>query len=257
MLTLYFSGTGNSKYIARLFSRAVGARCTSIEADSDFEWAMNRYDTMAFCYPVYGSRVPRIMREFVAEHMDKLKGKKIIIFATQMMFSGDGARAFADLFKPGWVEIIYAEHFNMPNNICNTPMLRPPGRRKVLEYRRKAKVKMKRVCSDISRGIVRKRGFSQVAKRLGGIQGNAWPKIEERAKSDVRIHDDCIACNLCVKICPMKNLVNEDGVIKQLNNCTVCYRCVNRCPKQAITVFFHIRPKWQYKGMREILREGK
>jgi NAD-dependent dihydropyrimidine dehydrogenase PreA subunit len=255
MLVIYFSATGNTRYIAGLFSRQVGAHCISIEADTDFLWELGHYKTIAFCYPVHGSRPPRIMREFVAKHMELLKGKKIIVFATQMMFSGDGARAFADLFEPGHIEIIYAEHFNMPNNICNTPFLKPPDRCKVLKYMRRAKIKMKRVCKDISRGIVKKRGFSQFSVFLGSIQGKGWPFIEKIAKSAVKIRKDCIQCNICVKICPMKNLVNRSGSIEQVGNCTLCYRCINRCPKKAITVLFHRRPKWQYKGMKRVLRE--
>jgi len=45
----------------------------------------------------------------------------------------------------------------------------------------------------------------------------------------------------------MKNLETDGEKISHKNNCTVCYRCVNRCPKQAITVFLHSKPKWQYK----------
>lgn len=46
-------------------------------------------------------------------------GKKIIIFCTQLLFSGDGARVFTDLLKSISYTVIYAKHFNMPNNICN------------------------------------------------------------------------------------------------------------------------------------------
>ena len=37
MLMLYFSGTGNSKYIANLFSKKVNAKCYSIEENIDFK----------------------------------------------------------------------------------------------------------------------------------------------------------------------------------------------------------------------------
>jgi flavodoxin len=65
-LTIYFSGTGNTKYIAGLFSRKMDAACFSIESDVDFSTEIKQHDTIAVCYPIYGSRVPLIMREFVA-----------------------------------------------------------------------------------------------------------------------------------------------------------------------------------------------
>ena len=157
------------------------------------------------------------------------------------------------------VTVIYAEHFNMPNNICNTPLLRHASKRKIEKYLRKAESKMNRVCNDIQRGIVRKRGFSRFAQILGNIQGKAWQGdsktpdsnagLEHKAQKDVKIHSQCTACDLCVKICPLKNLVNQNAKIVPLDNCTVCYRCVNRCPQKAITVLYHRKPKRQYKGI--------
>ncbi|MCL1995614.1 MAG: EFR1 family ferrodoxin [Defluviitaleaceae bacterium] len=246
-LTLYFSGTGNTKYIANLFSKHMGAKTLSIESDADFANEIKSHDTIAFCYPIYGSRVPRIMREFATKYMDDIKGKKIVILVTQWLFSGDGARVFTDLFKDHPCDVIYAEHFNMPQNICNTPFLKPVSKRKMQKFKRAARFKMARVSKQIKRGIVKKHGFSKLSAWAGSIQGNPWQGLEQKVKNGVKIWDECTACNLCVKICPMKNLKNKEGKIHQLNNCTVCYRCVNRCPEKAITVLFHRRPKWQYK----------
>ena len=118
MIMLYFSGTGNSKYVAELFCRNMNASCHSIEENADFTALLASEEVIGFCYPIYGSRVPRIMREFVSVHTDSLKAKKLIIFCTQMYFSGDGARAFIDIFPRNHAEVIYAEHFLMPNNVC-------------------------------------------------------------------------------------------------------------------------------------------
>ena len=75
MLMLYFSGTGNSKYIANLFSKKVNAKCYSIEENIDFKKEIKRHNTIAFCYPIYASNVPRIMREFVSKYVEELKDK--------------------------------------------------------------------------------------------------------------------------------------------------------------------------------------
>ena len=264
MLTLYFSATGNTEYIARLFSIQMNAACLSIEADVNFTAEIKANDTIAFCYPIFASRVPRIMREFTAKHMSDLSGKKIIIFVTQMMFSGDGARVFTDMFWDGAIEVIYAEHFNMPHNAGNIPILWRPGDKTIQRCIKKTDVKMTRVCRDIKNGIIRKRGFSRFSQILGNIQGKAWQghskeiapstfSVEHKAKNGVKIHKACTCCNLCVNICPMKNLANENGQIIPKGNCIVCYRCVNRCPNKAITVMmFHLRPRWQYKGIGDL-----
>jgi len=261
MLTLYFSGTGNTKYIAELFSRKMGASCISIEAEANFVQEIQAHKTIAFCYPIYGSRVPRNMREFVAKYMSDLNGKKIIIFVTQMLFSGDGARVFTDMFWDDSIEVIYAEHFKMPNNVSNILIFREPSRKKIQKYLINAEEKMSEVCNDIRKGIVKKRGFSFFSQILGNMQGKSWQgnsreiypgstSIEFKAQTGVKIRKNCIACNHCVNNCPVFNLANVRGKITQRGNCIVCYRCVNQCPKRAITVMMlNIRPRWQYKGV--------
>lgn len=103
MLMLYFSGTGNSRYVAEAFSRRVGAECHSIEEAADFAARMAAHTEVAVCYPVYCSGVPRPMREFAIRYQGAFQGKQVLIFCTQMLYSGDGARAFTDLFPPGLV----------------------------------------------------------------------------------------------------------------------------------------------------------
>lgn len=255
---IYFSGTRNTKYLADLFSQKMNAASTSIEDDADFSDIIKSHDVITFCYPIYNSRVPRIMREFVFKHMADLSGKKIIILVTQMVFSGDGARAFSDLFENGAVDVIYAEHFNMQQNMGNIPVfwkLFKPTKKSRQKFINKTKAKVDIISENITNGKVKKRGFAVGSRLLGFIQGKPWQKnakeikavrLEKKVSNGLRIHQDCIACDICIKICPMKNLENNKGQIRHLNNCTVCYRCVNKCPKKAITVYIHSKPKWQY-----------
>jgi len=261
MLTLYFSGTGNTRHVAELFSRKMNAQCFSIEEDVDFPAELKKHETIVFCYPIYNSRVPRIMRKFTHKHMADLIGKKVIIFVTQQILSGDGARVFTDLFESGAIDVIYAEHFNLQQNMGNIPiwsMLFKPSEKSNQRYIKKIEAKMNIVCNNIKNSVVKRRGFSKISKLLGYIQGKPWQKdtseitptrLEKHMMEDVRINADCDVCNLCVYVCPMRNLVNKEGKIEHLDDCTICYRCVNRCPKKAITVYVHRKPKWQYTGM--------
>jgi len=260
MLILYFSGTGNTKYLANLFSHRMNIKCFSIESDINFKDEIKAHKTITFCYPIYCSRVPLIMREFVHKYKKELVGKKIIILVTQMFFSGDGARVFTDMFKSSEIDVIYAEHFNMPLNMGNTFFLDPwkPTKKSIYKATKNVKRKLNYVCKNIRKGVKVKRGFSLGSILLGFIQGKVWQKdtksisasrLELKMKKGVKIHKECTQCNLCVKICPMKNLKSENGKVYGLDNCTACFRCVNKCPQKAITVFVHRKPKWQYKGV--------
>ena len=249
MIMFYFSATGNSKYVAELFCRNMGAKCYSIEDDVDFASLIGSSDVVGFCYPVYGSRVPRLMREFAAQHMMSLEDKRLIVFCTQMGGSGDGARAFTDAFPRGFTQVIYAEHFLMPNNICNLFFMPLAGKKATQWYLRKTHAKIDKVCEDIKSGRIKKRGFNPFSRALGLIQGSFFPGIEKRAGSKVWINDDCNRCGLCLSICPMNNFDNGSHGIVAKGNCMICYRCINKCPKKAIAVFFRGRVKKQYAGI--------
>ncbi|MCL2518791.1 MAG: flavodoxin domain-containing protein, partial [Oscillospiraceae bacterium] len=198
MVMLYFSGTGNSKYIAELFARNMNCACHSIEEKIDFA----HEDIIDFCYPIYGSRVPRVMREFVANNLELLKNKKLIIFCTQMIFSGDGARVFTDMFPRGYIDVIYAEHFLMPNNVCNLFFLPLASEKQTAKYISNAERKMQIVCRNIKTGIVKRRGFNVGSRILGLFQGVFMPMFEKKTLDSIRINGDCNQCLLCVSICP-------------------------------------------------------
>ena len=252
MVMLYFSGTGNSKYIAGLFCRQFNSKAYSIEENIDFEELIKQEETIGFCYPVYASRVPRIMREFAVKYTDHLKNKKLIIFCTQVLFSGDGARSFTDIFPRGHVKVIYAEHFLMPNNVCNFFLTPLESEKKVEKYIANAERKMRLVCADIKAGTIKKRGFNIISRILGLIQGVFVPAMEKMARKSVRINDNCTQCGLCIELCPMSNLAGENGKITHKNNCTACYRCINKCPEKAINVFIRGKIKKQYNFIGEI-----
>lgn len=250
MLMLYFSGTGNSKYIAKQFAANMSADCHSIEENIDFTKLLSESDTVAVCYPIYGSCVPRIFREFVAQHTQSFAGKKLILFCTQMLFSGDGSRAFARLLPCLENQVIYAEHFRMPNNICNF-WLFPVKDKERIRKKRAADRKLEQVCKDIQNGIVKRRGWNYFSTFLGKTQNLLWPIIERNDRGSFTVDNDCNRCGLCVRCCPVQNLALTENGIQQKNNCILCYRCANICPKKAATVMLHTKPKRQYKGITD------
>ena len=248
MLVLYFSGTGNSKYIATKFALTLKADCYSIEDDADFAALLEAASVVAVCYPIYGSCVPRIMRDFVAKHKAQFEEKKLIIFCTQMMFSGDGAHAFARLLPGCESHVLYAEHFNMPNNISNF-WLFPVREGERMRKQRTADKKLNRVCQEIQNGRVKRRGWKSFSTLLGKIQNTFWPDIEKNQQGSFLADSDCTRCGLCVRRCPMHNLALTETGVAQKNQCILCYRCVNLCPQKAASVMLHTKPKRQYHGV--------
>ncbi|MCL2719566.1 MAG: EFR1 family ferrodoxin [Lachnospiraceae bacterium] len=251
ILILYFSGTGNSKYLAEIFAIEMNAACHSIEEEINFKELITNHDTIAFSFPTYGSRVPRILRDFTGKYARLIYRKKLILFCNQMAFSGDGARAFTYIYPLKYrknLNVVYAEHFIMPNNVGNVFITPLASKKKTRRYFARAKLKMENACDEIKAGIILKRGFNPISRGLGLLQGTIMPILELMARDSIYVRENCTGCGLCVKKCPMKNLTNENGKISGKGNCIICYRCVNLCPEKCITAFFHAEVKNQYRG---------
>jgi len=246
---IYFSGTGNSKHIAKMFCRNMNVPCHSIEDEIDFTQLIESVEVIGFCYPIYGSRLPRIMREFIERHKQALEHKKLIIFCTQMIPLGDGTRNFTKYLRPTSAKVIYAERFLMPNNINNVIFFPLYNDKAIKKSLTNAEKKMKKVCENIKKDRTVRRGFDPVSIMLGSLQGAMLPLIEKIGRKRVWINGDCSKCGLCISTCPMKNFANYNGTITTQNNCTLCFRCINKCPKKAISILRRGKVKKQYKGI--------
>ncbi len=139
-----------------MFSKRTDSKCFSIEENIDFENYISKTKIVVFAYPIYGSCVPLIMRNFVYKYKEKLNGKKLIILVTQNLFSGDGARVFTDLLKGINYEVIYAEHFNMPNNICNISFYPLSSSKKSRKYIIDAHKKIDKIINNLNNGVIKK-----------------------------------------------------------------------------------------------------
>lgn len=67
MMGIYFSGTGNSRYVIEVFLRSFEAKAFSIENDNVIE-EIKKHEHIVFSYPVQYSTVPKILRDFIIEN---------------------------------------------------------------------------------------------------------------------------------------------------------------------------------------------
>ena len=254
LYAFYFSGTGNTKFVAeRLCAKLSGTYKTAAYdiAAADCAAALAEADIIMLAYPIYGSCPPVPMRRFVYANKQRFNNREVIIAVTQYMFSGDGAASLGRTVEKFGGKVVYAEHFNMPNNICDMKILKIRNGEELRETVSKAEKRMDAFVEKIVSGKPFRRGFNVASHAVGYYcQRKFFRKGEPEKKSKLKIDaGKCLGCCKCVKQCPVHNIVIDDGKAVPRGDCALCYRCVNNCPVKAITLFGSAPPQTQYKGI--------
>lgn len=238
MVGIYFSGTGNTKHCAESLLQRLDetASAYSVE-DGEALNAIRSNDEILFAYPVYYSNLPKIVRDFITDNKAVWKGKKIFILATMGLFSGDGAGCSARLFKKFGAKISGGLHIKMPDCIGDVALLKKSAEdnRKIIAY---ADLKIQKAADKIRSERYPKNGLG-FTRRLAGLFGQRlyFYKKTEKYYDGIKVDNDkCIACGLCVSLCPMRNIQIKEGKATFGGKCTLCYRCFSECPRQAITI---------------------
>lgn len=251
-----FSGTGNTYFIGKKIQSAfiennVFCDLFTVEVTHDDNQIINDYDVIGLGYPIYGSDVPLIIKNWV----DSLKiqnQKKAFVFCTQMMYSGDGAAYGGRLLEKKGFTIRQQAHFNMPNNITDYKILRAFNKHDLIKLEYKKTQQAYRFVNQILMDKKRRKGSNLFSLILGLIQRIPYQRIEMKwLSSAIKIEDSCILCKKCVDLCPTNNFIVEEGILKTTNRCIACYRCINHCPVNALHCSKKALVKVPYKGPSE------
>lgn len=249
-LYLYFSGTGNTRYVLGKFASLYEESeydFISIE-DKDIVKVIKEANKIIIGYPIHESIMPFIMQDFLKKHRDEFIDKDIITIVTQMYFSGDGGALAFRILRKANVRLLHSIHINMPNNISDVKLLRPKETDATSHIIEKADKKINMIVEKIRSGKRIKMGIRFYSRPLGFFTQRAvgyytYKKLRKKLKIH---HEQCIKCNICIEVCPVDNLEMIDNKVIPSDICTVCYRCVNICPAKSISLFSKRAPKVQY-----------
>lgn len=258
---VYFSGTGNTKWVANelndsLTQNGCDSEMISIEDIDVLDLAkkFEKSDVIGFLYPGYGCDMPTIYKEYIArlENIRLKRNTKAFSIVTAAINIADGAMITKPLCEKMGAEFMWGNVIIMPCNFDTpVPGFRIPSDEKIRKQKSKAKFKIKSLVDKIEKGEKSYDGNGFVSVIAGKSQRIGW--ISSMGKYDVKINEDkCISCGVCVKVCPANNLsIDTKGSPAKVNgNCSVCLRCMNNCPTCAIRMFSSkgISEYKKYKG---------
>jgi ferredoxin len=228
----YFSGTGNSLYAACKIAEVLGD--TEVLPVSDnFGADLADYECVGFVYPIYFGGVPLIVKNFV-ESLEIPKDAYLFAVAT----SGGSARN-------GLTEM-NALLLSKGHGL-NFGALLTMGANYILLYDRRENTdavneQAAETLLDIAAAIDRKETrICEKPNPILSVFTNMFRRSVNKTAQKYTVSDDCTACGLCAKICPVKNIEIKDSRPIFTNRCEQCLACIQWCPQKAIN----------YKGKTE------
>ncbi len=232
-MILYYTGTGNSRHLARILAEKLGDELVSAAEmiREGRSGAFHSEKPWVFVCPTYGWQIPHIFRDFI--RTASFSGSREAWFVMNCGSEiGDAARGIRALCDEKGFHFRGVMQINMPENYI--AMVSAPAAAAAEEIIQKAEVQAADAAGIIAAG----QDFPTVKPRLldklysGPI--NAF--FYKFCIGDKKFYatDCCISCGKCVESCLLHNISLEQGRPAWHGSCTHCMACISRCPTEAI-----------------------
>lgn len=232
-MILYFSGTGNSKYVAKAIASKLGDEAYSMNSDIR-EARKKEYESKTpwvIVFPIYLSTIPRIVLDYLQRV--KLSGAKEMYFVGTCA-SEVGATANATMALCKEKQMIHkgVAKVVMPQNYIALFKMTEPE--EIKRRQENALATVDQIVQTIQKGEtltigpVSKLEYAAV-RVVEKMYNGPFTKTKKFYATDA-----CVGCSLCERACPMQKIHMIDGKPKWDGSCIHCMSCINQCPKQAI-----------------------
>lgn len=238
----YFSGTGNSKWIAQELARLTGDEAQSIAKllnDGPTTVFAGENAPIGVVFPVYAWGAPLIVEQF-CKQIKLASGAYPYVVCTCGDETGKAIVRLKKIFayQAAW-------SVKMPNNyIAGFDVDSPELERKKIS---EASERVKRIAEAV---LARTSVYDVYEGPSAGLKtALVRPMFNRfaRATSRFSVDESCNNCGLCARICPIHAIQLKDGKpVWVKKDCTQCMGCINRCPQRAIQLGAGTRDRGRY-----------
>lgn len=244
-MILYFSGTGNSSYVAKKIQSISGDEIISMNKliKEEREKILKSEKPFVFVCPTYAWRIPKVVENFIRE--TQFSGTNEVYFIlTCGSEAGDAVKYLKKLCKEKDFKLMGFNSVDMPENYI--ARYSAPEKEEVNSIIQRATNKI----VDISEHIKNGEKFMQEEISLGdkfksAVVNPIFYSVIVSAKG-FYYTDACISCGKCSTLCPLNNIKLVNGQPQWGDRCTHCMACICGCPKEAIEYKNKTKGKTRY-----------
>ena len=246
ILLLYYSGAGNTKFIAKFIEKILLKENHVVKliriTEKSINILDNDFDVLILGFPIIFRNAP----ELVYKSLEKLSGEKrpILIYLTKGLYSGNAfkfihKKAVEKGFSVKGFLNLYMLGMDLFTYVISSGTFFEKIYLKV--HSRSIYSKIKNFLDKIHEGKEIKKVYTKWYTFFDEL---VVKPLEIKADND---HKDwikgfntnenlCIQCMKCVDGCPRNNIEYKEKITFGYN-CDVCLFCINNCPKMAINIF--------------------
>ena len=235
-MIFYFSGTGNTKWAAsrlatathdKLVSIAPYMRADDAKHDITEPFTLQEDERLGFVFPVHGWRVPKLVREFIANLKilraenagDGKKEETRRPFVYCVCTAGDSIGLTIEnlnevissnpsLAALGITAVDSSYSLIMPESYVGLPFMDVDPKEREIRKKEEAAQELAVVCEEI---FNRKQGVNRIVKGpipwfFTKVVGGFFEKVLITDKRFRVEKDRCVKCGICANVCPVGDI---------------------------------------------------
>ncbi len=232
-MILYFSGTGNSRYVAQAIGTVTGDKIVSINEllKSGSKELLQSDEPFVFVCPTYAWRIPRIVEHFIKEARFTGNNQTYFIL-TCGDETGNAVHYTKKICNEKGLAFLGLASVIMPENYI--AMFDVPNKAQADEIIKKAVPQILYVAERIKNGQPLQEEKVTLGDRFMSSIVNPVFYLTCLSAKGFYSTDACNGCKNCAKLCPLKNIEIVDGKPLWGQSCTHCMACICACPNEAI-----------------------
>lgn len=234
-MIFYFTGTGNSLYIAEKIQESEKGELIDMAQalnEGIFNYTIEKGEKVGIIFPVYFYGLPTIVSEFINKlNLETEETPFIYTVITCGSSIGNADKSLAKILNSKNLELNSSYLVKMPSNYIM--IYDPPNNENAKLTINAARNTLEMIIEGIKK---RKNGY--FAKHgLIAIVTPITYRFYEMLRKTKKFHvtEKCSSCGLCEIMCPSKAIKMKDERPKWIKEkCSHCTACINRCSSKAI-----------------------
>lgn len=229
-MIFYFSGTGNSKWIAEKIGQKIGEEALDISkliSEGLTDYQPKAEETVGLVFPVYAWGAPEVVYKFAKNIKLKPNNYSFAVCncASEAGLSLENLKKVFSI-KSGFSIIMPNNYLLMGADVDDSE--------KIEQKLAAANSRIIGICQHIAEKEEMMDCYKGSMAFLKSKVFHFFFNKFARSTKSFTVEETCDGCGICCKFRTCDNIVLENNKPVWKGKCHQCFSCINRCPKKAI-----------------------